>query len=631
MKKQIPVFILLIFNVLAHAQTPKINRQAVVKRHTVVLNKADTLASLSVGNGKFCFTADVTGLQTFPDDYAKGIPLGTQSEWGWHSFPNTVTPERDDDKSIKGSYKIEEALKDYDAHGRKVPYAVKSPNSERNKLAINYLRQNPHRLQLGNLGFDLSKKDGSPVKLEDIKDIHQKLDMWTGELKSHFTIENEAVEVSTFCHQEQDIVSVKVKSKLLKTGQIKIRLRFPYPTNQFLDEGNNWGDEEKHQSSILKSINNHVLIEHQLDTTSYTIMLNWDKNESVISEKQKHYFVLTPSVLSDIFELNAEFVSRALTHWSPNFNETQKNNREKWQAFWQSGGAIDFSQTKDPRAFELERRVILSQYLTKIQCTGNMPPQETGLTYNSWFGKPHLEMHWWHGVHFAQWGRVALMERSLDWYEKTQNQARIIAKRQGSEGIRWQKMTDPDGHEAPSSVGAFLIWQQPHFIYFAEQAYQAHSDKKTLEKYKDLVFETADFMASYAYFDPEKKRYVLGAPLIPAQERFKPEETFNPTYELTYWHWALTTAQKWRTRLGLFQRNSFGKPNKKYADVLQKLSPLPIQNGIYLAAESAPDSYTNEKYLTDHPSVLGTFGMLPETPLLDKTIMKATFEKVWKD
>ena len=135
-------------------------RQAVVKRHTVVLNKADTLASLSVGNGRFCFTADVTGLQTFPDEYAKGIPLGTQSEWGWHSFPNTE------------GYKVDESLKDYDSHGRKVPYAVQLSNPERNKLAVNYLRQNPHRLQLGNLGFDLSKKDGSPVKLEEIKDIH---------------------------------------------------------------------------------------------------------------------------------------------------------------------------------------------------------------------------------------------------------------------------------------------------------------------------------------------------------------------------------------------------------------------------------------------------------------------------
>ena len=612
MKKLLSLAILLIFNVLAHAQTPKINRQAVVKRHTVVLNKADTLASLSVGNGKFCFTADVTGLQTFPDEYAKGIPLGTQSEWGWHSFPNGE------------GYKIEEALKDYDSHGRKVSYAVQLSNPERNKLAVNYLRQNPHRLQLGNLGFDLSKKDGAPVKLEDIKDIHQTLDMWTGELKSHFTIENEAVNVSTFCHQELDVISVKVKSKLLKTGQIKIRLRVPYPTDKFLDEGNNWGDEDKHSSKMTISKGNQTVIEHILDTTHYFVSLKWGENKGIISEKQKHYFVLTPSVSSDIFELNALFTPSNLANSIPNFNETQKNSMSQSKAFWQSGGAIDFSGTTDKRAFELERRIILSQYLTKIQCTGNMPPQETGLTYNSWFGKPHLEMHWWHGVHFAQWGRAALMERSLNWYEKTQNEARIIAKRQGYEGVRWQKMTDPDGQEAPSSVGAFLIWQQPHFIYFAEQAYQAHSNKKTLNKYEKLVFETADFMASYAYFDPKKKRCILGSPLIPAQERFKPEDTFNPTYELAYWYWALSTAQKWRARLGL-------KPNEKYADVLSKLSPLTIQNGIYLATESAPDSYTNEKYLTDHPSVLGIFGMLPETPLLDKTIMKATFEKVWKD
>ena len=69
----------------------------------------------------------------------------------------------------------------------------------------------------------------------------------------------------------------------------------------------------------------------------------------------------------------------------------------------------------------------------------------------------------------------------------------------------------------------------------------------------------------------------------------------------------------------------------KSEQLLQKFSLLSIQNGIYLATESATESYTTEKYLTDHPSVLGTFGMLPETPLLDKTIMKATFEKIWTD
>jgi protein-glucosylgalactosylhydroxylysine glucosidase len=610
------LFILICATTIPLLSQSKINRKAVVQRHTIVLNKADTLASLSLGNGGFCFTADITGLQTFPDEYAKGIPLGTQSEWGWHSFPN---PE---------GYKIEESLKDYTAQGRTVPYGVQANTNERNKLAVNYLRQNPHRLQLGNLGFDMTKKDGSAVQLADIKDIHQTLDMWTGALKSHFTLEGEAVDVVTYCHQVNDVISVKVKSNLLKRGQIKIRLRFPYPTDKFLDEGNNWGNEYDHASKVTPLRNKQANIEHTLNNFyTYRVALIWNDAKCIATEKQKHYFQITPSVLSDVFELNVLFYTENNVHIIPasgsSFDKTEKNNQKSWQSFWQSGAAIDFDGSTDPRAKELERRIVLSQYLTKIQCTGSMPPQETGLTFNSWFGKPHLEMHWWHAAHFAQWGRVALMEPSLGWYEKVAPEATKIAQRQGFNGIRWQKMTDPDGHEAPSSVGAFLIWQQPHFIYFAEQAYQAHLDKKTLDTYKDLVFKTADFMASYAYFDSLKQRYILGTALIPAQERFKPEETFNPTYELAYWYWALDIAQKWRERLGL-------KPHEKYADVLKKLSPLPVSDGVYLATESAPDSYTNAHYLTDHPSVLGTFGMLSETPLLDKNTMKATLEKVWQ-
>jgi protein-glucosylgalactosylhydroxylysine glucosidase len=625
----------------------KIDRKAVVERHTVVLTKADTLASLSVGNGVFCFTADITGLQTFPNEYAKGIPLGTQSEWGWHSFPN------------KGGYKIEESLKEYASHGRTVPYGVQANSSERNKLTVNYLRQNPHRLQLGNLGLYLTKKDGTEAKLNDLTDIRQTLNMWTGELNSHFVFDGQSVDVLTFCHQNKDMICAKIKSKLVQTGQLKIRLRFPYPTDKFLDEANNYENEEKHSSKILSNSTQSPnlqsqnlqsptsnlppsVIEHILDSTSYLVRLHFGKNKAILTEKQKHDFILTPSVESDVFELNAHFFEQVKYFTVKN---AAKLSRTAWQQFWKSGGAIDFSGSTDPRAFELERRVILSQYLTKIQCTGTMPPQETGLTYNSWFGKPHLEMHWWHAAHFAQWGRVELMERSLNWYKKVLPEARRIAERQGFEGVRWQKMTDPNGHEAPSSVGAFLIWQQPHFIYFAEQVFQSKSHKKTLEQYKDLVFATADFMASYAYFDPEKQRFILGKALIPAQERFKPEETFNPTYELAYWHWALTIAQKWRERLGL-------PPSEKYARVLEKLSPLPVganpsvrppsqdgqggqthgsaPTGIYLAAESAPDSYSNEKYLTDHPSVLGAFGMLPKTPLLDSMTMKRTLDKVWE-
>jgi len=40
---------------------------------------------------------------------------------------------------------------------------------ERNKKASDWFRQNPHRLQLGNLGFILLKKDGSEAHIQDIK------------------------------------------------------------------------------------------------------------------------------------------------------------------------------------------------------------------------------------------------------------------------------------------------------------------------------------------------------------------------------------------------------------------------------------------------------------------------------
>lgn len=86
-----------------------------------------------------------------------------------------------------------------------------------------------------------------------------------------------------------------------------------------------------------------------------------------------------------------------------------------------------------------------------------MPPQETGLITNSWHGKFHLEMHWWHAAHFAAWGRPRLLERSLSWYQSILDAARDTACRQGYAGAHWPKQTGPDGRESPSDIGALLI------------------------------------------------------------------------------------------------------------------------------------------------------------------------------
>ena len=65
--------------------------------------------------------------------------------------------------------------------------------------------------------------------------------------------------------------------------------------------------------------------------------------------------------------------------------------------------------------------------------------------------------------------------------------------------------------------------------------------------------------------------------------------------------------------------------------VIDRLSTPAQKDGLYLAAESAPDSYTNPRYMSDHPMVLGAYGMLPADHLIDSVIMKRTFNHVWEN
>jgi hypothetical protein len=584
--KTLTTFIILIIQYMAVMAQP-INRKALVERHNVINLQYDSLSSLTLGNGGFAFTADITGLQSFPEAYSKGIPLGTQSQWGWDSFTDTA------------GYRFEETLKTYHFHNRDISYAVQWNTPQRNKQAADWFRQNVHRLQLGHIGFEITKKDGTICTLAELKQVKQELDLWNGLIKSHFVVEGIPVDVVTVVHPSQDVVAVNVQSALIKSKRLKIRISFPYPTGAFSDEGVNY---KGNHTTLIKQ---HA-IEHQLDNFRYAVQVAGG------SIQKDGTVILSDSACSFRFGEGT----------APSFNSVKNSATAYWNAFWQRGAAIDFSGSTDPRAFELERRVVLSQYLMAVQCAGNMPPQETGLTYNSWFGKPHLEMYWWHAVHFALWNRIDLLEKSLQWYSSVAAKAKDIAVRQGYKGIRWQKMTDPQGNEGPSSVGAFLIWQQPHYIYMTELVYRHYHNRGTLDKYKDLVFATADFMASYAFYDSTAKRYILGKGLIPAQERFKPEDTFNPTFELAYWRWGLSTAQLWRERLGLPR-------NASWDAVLKGLSALPQQDGVYLAAESAPDSYTNPPFMTDHPAVLGALGMLPSSSSLDTAVMHRTFNKIW--
>jgi len=608
------------------ADTGKIDRHALVSRHNVIVQRFDSLSSLSVGNGEFAFTVDPTGLQTFPDYYERnGVPLGTQSQWGWHSFDNNF------------GYQRREVYRKYNVNGRQVPYLHAQNAVGRSKYATEWLRANPHRLHLGMIGFTIRKKNGQPAEMKDIQHIRQELDLWNGEIRSYFEVEGDPVTVRTVCHPQLDMIAATVQSPLVTQRRISVRIRFPYPTGQW-EGACNFRQPERHKTNMQYLNDRQVLFERELDATFYNVLLQWNGEESLY-RNSAHEYTLQHLGAEDRMSFSCLFAKAqpqlpAAAQNGPNIrtsayphirtSEVLTDSRAFWRHFWESGGAVDLSGSTDPRAKELERRIVLSQYLTRIQCAGSVPPQETGLTCNSWYGKFHLEMHWWHAAHFALWNRPALLEKSLPWYGRIIDKARETAARQGYKGVRWPKMTDPSGNESPSPVGPFLIWQQPHFIYMAELCYRDHPDRATLEKYKDLVFATADFMASYPWYDSAKHQYMLGPALIPAQERFDPATTMNPSFELAYWRWALRTALQWKERLGLPADSGWYK-------VAAQLAPFPVKNGLYLAAASAPDSYTNPRYMTDHPTVLGINGFVPADTLVDSTIMLRTFKKVLAD
>lgn len=579
---------------------PPIDREALVGRNNPQVMAFDSLSSLSVGNGEFAYTVDATGLQTFPDMYAKGVPLGTQSQWGWHSYGN---PQ---------NYTHEETLKEYDfGRGKKELYSTQFNEAGRQKEAANWFRVNPHRLHLGIVGFEMDK-DASPARFTEIK---QTLDLWKGVIDSNFKLEGTPFKVQTSCHPTNDMIAARIESKA-RTG---VCFRFPYPTGGHSDNACNWEANDKHSTTVVSREEHAAVLERRLDSTVYYVTIRWE-GDAVLTEKAKNHFVLTPA--DDNWAFTCAFTPDAPSTVETTAGQTQQAAADYWTAFWEKGAAVDFSHCTDPRAMELERRVVLSQYLLAIQSAGSVPPQETGLTYNSWFGKFHLEMIWWHQAWQALWGHPELLDRTLGWYETVEPEARQIAKRQGFDGVRWMKMTDPAGTEAPSKVGSFLIWQQPHFIYLAELVYRADPTPEVIKKYNRLVQETAEFMYSFATYDELEGRFVLkGA--IPAQETLRAAETVNPPFELSYWHFAMETAQKWRERAG-------EQRNLEWDEMIDKLSPLAYNDEqLYLAAETATDTYKDIRFTSDHMAVLGSVGILPMNKLIREDYMKNTLHWIW--
>lgn len=186
-------------------------------------------------------------------------------------------------------------------------------------------------------------------------------------------------------------------------------------------------------------------------------------------------------------------------------------------------------------------------------------------------------------------------------------------------------MTDDTGRSAPGEINALLIWQQPHVMHFAEYFYRESPHRKTLEDWDEVITASADFMASYAWWNETTKVYDLGPPMYPVSENTNPNATLNPAFELAYWRFGLEIACKWKERQGL-------SAPKGWSTVRDNLAPLPIIDGAYAVYEGIPDMWKNgSTTLQDHPAMAGIYGLLPppsDDALFNLTIMQHTAELI---
>ena len=541
-------------------------------------------------------------MQTFSDN------ANTMSNWGWYRFP---LPQGQRPEDFRGA--------EWEAQGRMVRYDI--PNPEQGALR-DWMVRNPQRINLGRIGLVLIKDDGSRAGIGDLTDPVQRLDLWTGTATSRYSIDGREVVVTTVGHPEKDAVAVRIESEKVADGTVGISLRFPFPSNTEFGSAADWDSPGRHLTEL--SPGTHMASFHrQLDDTNYDVHVQWDAG-AVLRRTQEHCYELIPA--TDAREISFvvcfdKIVGNAAV---PTFAQTRSASTRHWREFWEGGGAIDLSGSSDPRWRELERRVVLSQYVMAVNEAGSLPPQESGLVNNGWYGKYHHEMIWWHCTHYALWGRWKMASGMMEVFADNLATYRRKAAMQGYDGARWPKtIGDHAWWEWPLETTALLIWQQPHPIFYAELEYRQHPTRETLEKWRDVVFETADFMASYAHYDAAADRYVLGYPLQVVGENADPRTTVNPTFELSYWLTGLRIAGLWRERLGLPAKAEYGR-------VYDKLSPLPVQEGVYVSWENIEDMWT--RYNWEHPALIGAYGMLPgdgvDIPTMERTLMKVHRE--WK-
>jgi hypothetical protein len=570
---------------------PPIDRYALVTRHNIQWNSST--GTIPLGNGEFCFNADGTGLQTFGGN--------SMSHWAWHSFPlpSGVTA---DQIPATGTFET----------GR----VQGQDNPPSGTAAIEtWMKQNPHIMNLGRL--QLCNANGTALITGQISGLARTLDLWSGVQTSSYQVNGQTVSVETCVHPALDAVVVRIQSPLVASGALQVSLDFSYPQLNNASWVGSFSQTNGNTTTMTVNGGSRADFARVLDTTNYDVSLVWSPGGKILAagNTSPNRFLLSAPGTNSL-EFICAFSSAPVSVTLPTVEQSLVDTSNHWVNFWSTGGAIDLSASADSRWFELERRIVLSQYELAAQDAGSWPESENGLMgIDPWVGQFHMEMLWWHLAHYALWNRWSMLTNALP-YQRFIPQARALAAQLDYAGLKWQKEVGPEGRTAPWIYSLVLLWKQPHPIFFAELDYRLHPTLATLENWTNIVFGTADNMADYPDLNTNTGIYSLAFDVPPSEKAMWSDTVFD----LAYWRWGLNQAQVWRQRLGLAR-------NPLWDQVRTNLAPMPVLNGVFV--DYAGDTTTYTTTANGHPDPIGVYGMLPPIEGVDTNIAHSTVIKLW--
>ena len=553
-----------------------VNLGTLLRRHNPRVTGPNPSSPLQLGNGSLGVAIDRTGLQTFPEDYPGpgGGLLGSYSQWGWRW--------------------------------------VRSANSPVAR---------PSRFHLGRIGLVVP----AGVTAADLEDGDQEIDLGLGLAVSRFRLHGVKYAVHTTVDTRADALVVRA----VQIGGPRLGLTLSVPVGPGSSLELRGHDAE-----------DSWLVERRLGGVVYGVRLTAAGARLVQTGPQRLHLLSgeglgrpawTDGVLpraSAWLEAVVEFAPSAPPR-PPSVDECLIETAVDWQAYWEAGGRIDLAGSDDPAAGELERRLVLSQYLLRANLwrggpahgprspAGGGPSGPVGL-----FGPEAattLGAYVWPWAALAQWNHLEPVERALDWY------AGLLAGGPGGgrggggrRSSRWPAVCAPDGRPVPDELHG-LVYQQPQPILLAELVRRARPSTETLQRHAEVVFASADGLVALAR-SGAPPAWSLGPPLLPAHgvRSDRVNEFANPIFELNFWHWALAAAVSWAERLGRSRRAA------AWREALAHLPHPEPRLGRYPALLGDPWPAINH----GHPAHVAALGLVPRTGLIDDRTMEATLEGV---